>query len=634
MQLDFSTRRAQVSWDDEKRIFLCCLYKFFEKDSSAFEEIFSAKYKRDLENSGFTDGRTSNRTLHTQWWDMKRHGDPIWGKVHKSPLNSGDWLPIKEMIIDVAQYLGISLVERDKDDIDTSKYRPRTPRPVRTSAPESAPTSAPALSFSSENSTPLSGTIIDHQNNSPSGRQNLSINKQSLSVQPLTQHGGKICWWCLDQGDDAAELNTPSTLTWTPPLLYRWSNADSQGINTPKRYTAGLFADSEVSPFLPEDIPPEKFNDYVLKHVERITPTSHPTPSPFISTFKSILAPIHRAVRGMEGARVSIIDTMKLNGPLYSARDLVRKNKIKIRGYSGIGEYLIWGDVPTPAIICSFKISTLIQIAQDNEDIGRILQLDRIASKTHVRGNLRTVLSKETGSMNLNHASGVSLGKLLHFINVPEAYYQMVGEGIIRSWQLQKQGAWQEFQQGLEVGFTRLYQSSFSPYQVGLDATPPGRTLAKPTDKDCLFQDDSTVDEEEEEGFEEIGEEDEEEDEVEHDDDTDDVHSIFDTPCPVRTALSVSSIITPDARPLNRIELYDPVTRNWSLAEESQQYTHTEAESFSQESSVIVLDDFEEEIEELGDLIMGEDIADLSTPDHPPKDQFATDRERIKRLLK
>lgn len=337
---------------------------------------------------------------------------------------------------------------------------------------------------------------------------------------------------------------------------------------------------------------------------------------------------------GKEGARVSIIDTRKVTGPLYSATDLVRKNKIQIRGYSGIGEYLIWGDIPTPAIICSFKITTLIRIAQENEDIGRILQLDKIASYKRVRGNLRTVLSKETGSMNLDHASGVSLGKLLHFINVPQAYYQMVGEGILKSWQLQKQGEWQEFCQGLEVGFTGLHQSTFSSYQVNLDATPAGRTLAEPTEIDYPVQDDPVVHEAEEEGFEEVGEEDEEEDEVEQDDDTNDVHSIFDTPCPVRTAPSVSSIITPDARPLNRIELYNPVTRNWSLAEESQQSTHSEAESFSRESGVIVLDDFEEEIEELGDLIMGEDIPDLSTPEHPPKDQFATDRERIKRLLK
>ncbi|KAF7158388.1 hypothetical protein CNMCM6106_004964 [Aspergillus hiratsukae] len=531
------------------------------------------------------------------------------------------------MIIDVAQFLGISLVEKDKDDIDTSKYRSRTPRPVRTSAPgQAAPTSSP------ENYTPLSAAIVHQQNNS-SARHSLSINIHQSSEQSLTRHGGRVCWWCLDHGDDAAELNTPSTPTWTPgsdnlpPLLYRWSNADSQGVNTPKRYIAGLFADSEVNPFLPEDIAPEKFNDYVLNHVSIAS-----NPSPFISTFQSILAPIHRAMWGKEGTRVSIIDTRKLTGPLYSATELVRKNKIQIRGYSGIGEYLIWGDIPTPAIICSFKITTLIRIAQENEDIGRILQLDKIASYKRVRGNLRTVLSKETGSMNVNHASGVSLGKLLHFINVPQAYYQTVGEGIIKSWQLQKQGAWQEFQQGLEVGFTRLYGSTFSSCQVELDATPPRRTLAKPTDIDYLVQDDSVVHEEEEEGFEET--EEEGDDEVEQDDDTGDTHSIFDTPCPVRTAPSVSSIITPDTRPLNRIELYNPATRNWYQAQESQQSTPTEeAESFSQESSVIVLDDFEEEIEELGDMIMGEDIPDLSTPEHPPRDQFATDRERIKRLL-
>lgn len=235
---------------------------------------------------------------------------------------------------------------------------------------------------------------------------------------------------------------------------------------------------------------------------------------------------------------------------------------IQIPGYSGIGEYLIWGEIPTPAIVCSFKITTLLQIAQENEDIGRILQLDKIASHKRVRGILRTVLSKETGSMNLNHASGVSLGRLLHFINVPQPYYQMVGEGMIRSWQLQKQGSWQEFCQGLEVGFTQLQQSTFSPDQVNLYAASAGRTMAKPTETDYVIQDDSVVheEEEEEEGFEEIGEEDE--DEIDQDDDTDDVQSIFDTPCPIRIAQSVSSITSPDARPLNRIELYDPVTRH------------------------------------------------------------------------
>ncbi|KAH1335438.1 hypothetical protein KXV89_005029 [Aspergillus fumigatus] len=318
---------------------------------------------------------------------------------------------------------------------------------------------------------------------------------------------------------------------------------------------------------------------------------------------------------------VSIIDTRKLTGPVYFAKSLVQQNKIRIRGYNGVGEYLIWGEIQTPAIICSFKITTLIQIAHKNEDIGRILQLDKIASCKRVRGKLRTVLSNETDSMNLDHASGVSLGKLLRLINVPQAYYQMVGEGILKSWQLQKHGDWQEFLQGLEVG-------------------PTGTALAKEIGRNHLVQHGTVVHEEEEERFEEIEEdkdedEDEDEDEEEkeeEDDDSDDFQSVIGTPCPVRLAHTVSSIPPPDPRPVNRIELYNPATRNWSLAEESS--TPTEIEAFSRESSVIFLDDFEEEIEELGDTIMGKDISDLSTPEHPPKDQFASDRERIKRFLK
>ncbi|KAH1765533.1 hypothetical protein KXX41_003848 [Aspergillus fumigatus] len=582
MQLDFSTRRPQVSWNDDKRVFLCCLYKFFERDGTAFEKIFNARYKGDLEDSGFADGRTSSKTLNTQWVDMKRHGDPIWGRVHKSPLNQDDWLPIKNIIIDVAQSLGVPLAEKEIDDIDTSNYRSRAAKSGRTIT-----------------SDPVVPTSIS---------------------QPLTTHGGKVCWWCLDQGGDAAEPNTSlSSLRsdYLPPLLYRWSNADSQGINTRKRYIAGLFADSEVSKFLPDEISLEEFDG---------CPES---------------SPIHRALWGKEGAMVSIIDTRKLTGPVYFAKSLVQQNKIRIRGYNGVGEYLIWGEIQTPAIICSFKITTLIQIAHKNEDIGRILQLDKIASCKRVRGKLRTVLSNETDSMNLDHASGVSLGKLLRLINVPQAYYQMVGEGILKSWQLQKHGDWQEFLQGLEVGFfTWLRQTTLNSYPDNLDARPTGTALAKEIGRNHLVQHGTVVHEEEEERFEEIEEdkdedEDEDEDEEEkeeEDDDSDDFQSVIGTPCPVRLAHTVSSIPPPDPRPVNRIELYNPATRNWSLAEESS--TPTEIEAFSRESSVIVLDDFEEEIEELGDTIMGKDISDLSTPEHPPKDQFASDRERIKRFLK
>jgi hypothetical protein len=146
MQLDFSIRLPRVPWNDDKRIFLCCLHKFFERDGTAFEEIFSAKYKRDLENSGFAGGRTPYSTLNTQWWCMKRDGDPIWGRVHKSPLNHGDWLPIKDIIIDVAQSLGVTLIEKEFDDIVTSEYRARTAKSGRTTASDPAALTSSSVS--------------------------------------------------------------------------------------------------------------------------------------------------------------------------------------------------------------------------------------------------------------------------------------------------------------------------------------------------------------------------------------------------------------------------------------------------------------------------------------------------------
>ncbi|OXN29194.1 hypothetical protein CDV57_02011 [Aspergillus fumigatus] len=502
---------------------------------------------------------------------MKRHGDPIWGRVHKSPLNQDDWLPIKNIIIDVAQSLGVPLAEKEIDDIDTSNYRSRAAKSGRTI------TSDPVVpTSSSENSTPHSATFVHHQNTS-SGCHSPSVNVLKPSAQPLTTHGGKVCWWCLDQGGDAAEPN--------------------------------------VSKFLPDEISLEEF-DGCPESCQYRKPSKplhlhisvYPSPHPPSTVGKGRSYGLDH--RYKEAYRPSVLRQI-----------LVQQNKIRIRGYNGVGEYLIWGEIQTPAIICSFKITTLIQIAHKNEDIGRILQLDKIASCKRVRGKLRTVLSNETDSMNLDHASGVSLGKLLRLINVPQAYYQMVGEGILKSWQLQKHGDWQEFLQGLEVG-------------------PTGTALAKEIGRNHLVQHGTVVHEEEEERFEEIEEdkdedEDEDEDEEEkeeEDDDSDDFQSVIGTPCPVRLAHTVSSIPPPDPRPVNRIELYNPATRNWSLAEESS--TPTEIEAFSRESSVIFLDDFEEEIEELGDTIMGKDISDLSTPEHPPKDQFASDRERIKRFLK
>lgn len=161
-----------------------------------------------------------------------------------------------------------------------------------------------------------------------------------------------------------------------PPILYRWSNVHSQGINSPTQIVAGMFARSNSVAFSPTELDDESFLGFVKSHVTR-TPVS----SPFISTFKSLLAPIHRALRNGQGAIISIIDSSQVPTEIFKATPLVEITKTALRKWKGYGEYLIWGEVPASAIAHTFTISMLEEIASDHPDIGEFLQLELIRNR-------------------------------------------------------------------------------------------------------------------------------------------------------------------------------------------------------------------------------------------------------------
>ena len=65
-------------------------------------------------------------TMHSQWADLKSSGDPIWGHIHLSPFDDRDtWLPMVKRAQECAKSLGITLVEKEVDDIDTSNFQLR-----------------------------------------------------------------------------------------------------------------------------------------------------------------------------------------------------------------------------------------------------------------------------------------------------------------------------------------------------------------------------------------------------------------------------------------------------------------------------------------------------------------------------
>lgn len=219
-------------------------------------------------------------------------------------------------------------------------------------------------------------------------------------------------------------LCTPESL---PPVLYRWSNIYSQGINSPTQIVAGRFLHHDSTAFPPSDLDEGLFLDYVKSHV-----TKQPVSSPFISAFKSLLAPIHRALRNGEDAKVSIIDTSLMRTEIFKAAPLVELTGTALLNWKGYGEYLIWYEVPTAAIACTFTISRLEQIASMYPDIGRFLQLERIRERRHCTRFLYSDLAANVPESQDGHAE--LLDRLTNLLGVQGKVKELMVRQFRHAW--------------------------------------------------------------------------------------------------------------------------------------------------------------------------------------------------------
>jgi hypothetical protein len=210
-----------------------------------------------------------------------------------------------------------------------------------------------------------------------------------------------------------------------PPLLFRWSNRDSQGVNSKTHFLAGLFCESEW--FDPEDVSERRFESFFRSHV-----TKEKVKTPLISTFRSPLAPFHRALAGQNGAIVTVIETSKLETKVFYAHPLaVRTKTLVLNGWQGYGEYLIWGQIPTEAIAFSVDIISLQEIAEKHHDINRLMQVPLICSVLRCNEQLRSTMALKRKSP---FPSGRTLAKLLTLLQVPAIYWENLSIEFCKAW--------------------------------------------------------------------------------------------------------------------------------------------------------------------------------------------------------
>ncbi|KAL5338405.1 hypothetical protein BJX70DRAFT_398735 [Aspergillus crustosus] len=442
--LDPAHRPPRIAWTMDMRKVLCCWAKFYRPDWRAFQAIFSLVFSRELRECGFADGRlTDYSRLMMQWHEMRRnHDDPILVEVNRSNLEPEPWVPFILKIEEAAASRSLRIFRKSHHAIDTaiSTYQNQVSTPP-----------APMVQIFQDEQAPDNEDPQDPEDYSIVTPQTRTSDEPQQAAGLLCAPGDRTCYWCylelLEKEQDAArglDFSEP------PRLLYRWWNADSQGVNATSMFVAGLFVDTSTAFFTPDTIAADEFKARFLSHIQ-----IERNASPLISTFKSALAPVHRSLRNQEGASVSIIDTTKLKSKVYSAMEFVREHGIKVGTYNGAGEYLVWGKVERDAIVCTFKITNLLRIAAEHVDIKRLLQLDMIASARRNRFHLHREMAKS--AVHLDKRSGMTMGKLLSILEVPEEYCQTVSEGLAYSWRVKtRTKPWGDFFEGVELGYRGL----------------------------------------------------------------------------------------------------------------------------------------------------------------------------------
>ena len=203
--LDYHSKGPQVDWasSNSKQTLVCCLYRFFHRDHDAFRKVFTSIFQNELTHF---DGDVPFNRLSSQWGDLKRKGDPIWHKVViEAPFPpEGPWLAVVARIKDQARAIGVSLVEKEEDDIDTTDFcldpsRRSLDRPAHSqNPPQAIVTPASVLTVETQSSTPLQAVTAS----------------RLRGPEPLCTAGGKMCYWCFQEAEVSEDNACKSLMIW------------------------------------------------------------------------------------------------------------------------------------------------------------------------------------------------------------------------------------------------------------------------------------------------------------------------------------------------------------------------------------------------------------------------------------
>jgi hypothetical protein len=350
---------------------------------------------------------------------------------------------------------------------ESSSQSPQSPSTAITGTPT---TEATLISIEDERTAPdIQIPVTD----GPPPLGTHTIDDSGEDFDPLVTSHGKACFWCVREGvrleddtttvpgitvdeslhdhnqginkhsprldaenvaladlsfNDSSDLPGLCGVDDLPPLLYRWFNTNSQGINSQTIFVAGCFTRTYPDIPSPRQIPNQDFLDMFEAHARRVQ-----IPTPFISVFARQLAPIHRALRNGHNAKISVFDPRKIQNPVFQAHSLACTTGTEVPLWKGYGEFAVWGCIPREAVVSTFDITTLEDIASRDIEIREFLQLSLIKEHAMCDHKLRQPLRANLETYQYEDCYSL-LERLARELGVPREFYETFALGMYEAW--------------------------------------------------------------------------------------------------------------------------------------------------------------------------------------------------------
>ncbi|KAH9868581.1 hypothetical protein J1614_007653, partial [Plenodomus biglobosus] len=372
-------RSPRHGWTSSERIFLCTIFRWYERDTHAFAQIFNTVHNLELPMHKIRDQFECYIRLHGGRAVPEYH--QVFEATQFSDL-TGRYMLVRKRIEETARLLGIQIrllehevtspsgeAARAKSALTRRRHRALLKISKRKAAARTVPTA-------------------DNDNN-----DNNIITKSLTAVQgtaavPLTVGGFSFATsdpqdMFLSDAEDSVPMaieGRPMVHDNPPCLLFRVWDTSSRTLFGPDGFISSGFVEwTDIPPPIPPNDPHEAFKLLAHLHLSRVGDTPC-----FIAAAESLIQVLTIAAN-LHEPKIAIIDLRapcmqqdhKTHLASATLKWLKKDGKIKLRyRYQGHGDWFSYATIPKEAILKHFKLEDLHDTCSHDSAAARLMNLE------------------------------------------------------------------------------------------------------------------------------------------------------------------------------------------------------------------------------------------------------------------